>query len=254
MEIILYDASQKSVPLSETVLPLPPKEETFSFSFSQPQKLSLNKILGNLFFTLALAGLFYIFLPVVIAKIQNSQTPQISQPVSQTTFATLFEEEEKQILQQDLQEAEKYQVDPSFSLVIPKISAKAKIIPNVDPANEELYSKSLKEGVAHAKGTNFPGSKGTIYLFAHSTNTLENVSRYNAIFFRLKELEPGDKVIIFFGGKKYTYQVVDQKITEANDTFWLAPQNFSNEEILILQTCWPPGTSLKRLLVTAIRV
>ncbi len=43
--------------------------------------------------------------------------------------------------------------DPNFSLIIPKIHAKSKIIPNVDPADEKAYLTALKEGIAHAKGT-----------------------------------------------------------------------------------------------------
>src|SRR5689334_12108631 len=41
-------------------------------------------------------------------------------------------------------------LDPYFSLYIPKIDAKAKVIPNVDPGKPANYLKALSEGVAHA--------------------------------------------------------------------------------------------------------
>ena len=136
----------------------------------------------------------------------------------------------------------------SFSIVIPKIDASAPVLANIDASNQAEYSQALAQGVAHAKGTVFPGMKGTVYLFAHSTNSPFNIARYNAVFFLLRELEVGDEVIVFFQGKKFNYQVFEKKIVSAGDTSFFKSQG---EELLVLQTCWPPGTTLKRLLVLA---
>ena len=62
-----------------------------------------------------------------------------------------------------------------FSVVIPKIGANSNIIENVDPSNEDEYLRALAEGVAHAKGTSFPGLGATTYLFAHSADNFWNV-------------------------------------------------------------------------------
>ena len=140
-------------------------------------------------------------------------------------------------------------LDSYFSIYIPKIDAKSKVIANVDPGNEVAYVASLKEGVAHAQGTYFPGQGKGVYLFAHSTDTTFNVTRYNAIFYLLRELEVGDDIVVFFTDKKYVYAVSDKQIVEANDTSWLTRQY--SEETLVLQTCWPPGTSWKRLILVA---
>ena len=59
--------------------------------------------------------------------------------------------------------------DTEFSIIIPKIGASAKIFPNVDPSNSDEFLPILMKGVAHAKGTVFPGIVGNTYLFAHST-------------------------------------------------------------------------------------
>lgn len=149
-------------------------------------------------------------------------------------------------------EARKYGVNSYFSVVIPKIGAKANIIANVDPSNEVEYDKALAEGVAHAKGTYFPGQGKEIYLFAHSTNSLFNVARYNAVFYLLDKVTEGDQIIVYFADTRYVYKVISTKIVGPNDTTALS--NSYDSETLILQTCYPPGTSLNRLLVFANRV
>lgn len=139
-------------------------------------------------------------------------------------------------------------VNSYFSIVIPKIGAKANIIANVDSGNEEEYSAALKEGVAHAKGTYFPGQGRQIFLFAHSTNSPFNVSRYNAVFYLLDKLQAGDKIIIYFSDRRYLYEVAQTKIVGPRDISFFGSDS---GEVLILQTCYPPGTSWNRLLVLA---
>ena len=140
-------------------------------------------------------------------------------------------------------------LDPYFSIYIPKINAKAKVIPNVDAGNPTDYLKALTQGVAHAKGTYFPGQGKTIFLFSHSTDSPINIARYNAVFYLLRKLTPGDTIIIYFLGQEHDYVVTDKFVTAANDTSWL--QDNGQGERLILQTCDPPGTSWNRLLVVA---
>lgn len=146
-------------------------------------------------------------------------------------------------------EAEGFGVNSYFSVVIPKINAKANIIANVDANNEKEYDAALREGVAHAKGTYFPGQGKEIFLFAHSTNAPWNVARYNAVFYLLDKLSAGDEIVVYFADKRYVYKVTETKIVGPNDTGFLGEKN--NGEELILQTCYPPGTSWNRLLVLA---
>jgi sortase A len=141
--------------------------------------------------------------------------------------------------------------DPYFSLVIPKIEARAKIFANIDASNPKEYLSVLKKGVAHAKGTVFPGMKGTIFLFAHSTDAPWNIVRYNAVFYLLRELEVEDEIIVFFLGKRFNYKVTEKKIVSPHYTEFF---NQKEEELLVLQTCWPPGTTQKALLIFAKRI
>lgn len=137
-----------------------------------------------------------------------------------------------------------------FAIVIPKIGASAVVFPNTDPSRESEYLPVLQKGVAHAKGSAFPGMNGNIYLFAHSADTFWNVGRYNAVFYLLKELEVGDQVVVFFQKKRFDYVVYDKKIVNAEEVSHINA-NIGSGELLTLQTCWPPGTSWKRLLVFA---
>lgn len=141
--------------------------------------------------------------------------------------------------------------DTLFSIVIPKIGASSKVVVNVDPSNEGEYLAALKQGIAHAKGTVFPGMKGTSFYFAHSTDNFWNVGRYNAVFYLLKDLSVGDDINLFFNNYRYNYKVTDTKILDPNDVSLLVNAQKDTEEKIVLQTCWPPGTTWKRLLVIA---
>lgn len=140
--------------------------------------------------------------------------------------------------------------DEEFSIVIPKIGASAKVFPNVDPSNEDDFLPKLSEGVAHAQGTVFPGLPGNIYLFAHSTDNFWNAGRYNAIFYLLKDLKEGDEIAVFFKGERHNYFVTQTRVVDSSDVSFITEADTGNEQ-LILQTCWPPGTTWKRLLVFA---
>lgn len=140
--------------------------------------------------------------------------------------------------------------DTSFSITIPKIGASAKVYPNIDPANSSEFVPVLQKGIAHAKGSVFPGFAGNVYLFAHSTDNWWNVGRYNAIFYLLKNLTKDDSIVVFFENKRYDYLVSEVLIVDPRDTQFIArPQ--TGEQKLVLQTCWPPGTAWKRLVVIA---
>lgn len=140
-------------------------------------------------------------------------------------------------------------VSTEYGIVIEKINANAKIIPNVNPGNEKEYTQALTRGVAEALGSTPPGQPGNLYLFSHSTDAPWNIVRYNAIFYLLRELEKGDKVIIFYRDRRYDYVVFDKTIARPDDVAYLT--NRYDFPVLTLQTCDPPGTLLNRLIVRA---
>lgn len=140
-------------------------------------------------------------------------------------------------------------VSTGYGIVIEKINANARIVPAVNPGIEREYVSALTQGVAEALGSTPPGKPGNLYLFSHSTDAPWNIVRFNAIFYLLRELEAGDRVIIFYQNKRYDYIVFDKKVVAPTEISYLT--NRYNEPVLTLQTCDPPGTLLNRLIVRA---
>lgn len=223
------------------------------------------RTLGNFLILFVIFAFFATFGPALYYEVRfrfaNFQGVRYSLPDAKESsqFATLIKNQELQNQNlgsdfTDLLSGNKEKVlvppDTNFSVVIPKIAAAEKVTPNVDPGNEKEYLDVLKTSIAHAKGSAFPGLGGTTYLFAHSADNFWNVGRYNAVFYLLKDLSSGDDVSVFFQGKRYNYTVYDKKIVDPKETEYIA-SNIGQGERLILQTCWPPGTTWKRLLIFA---
>lgn len=141
-------------------------------------------------------------------------------------------------------------IDPLFSILIPKLGIDEKVFPNVDPNDPQQYLPVLQQGIAHAKGSVFPGESGTIYLFAHSADNWWDIEHYNAIFYTLNNLSVGDEIAVFFENRRYEYVVSQQIISDPQDVTYLTQQHGGSQQ-LVLQTCWPPGTTFKRLYVVA---
>lgn len=181
---------------------------------------------------------------------QAQQIPPVDQPVEKkpekkspfSDFAQILAGEKEQILMPK---------DINFTLLIPKIGANEKIFSNVDANNKDEFLPLLQQGIAHAKGTVFPGMKGNIYLFAHSTDNFWDVGRYNAIFYLLKDLGQGDEIVVFFEGLRHNYVVERTETIDPDNVSYIVSSQEVGKEQLILQTCWPPGTAWKRLLVIA---
>lgn len=133
-------------------------------------------------------------------------------------------------------------------ITIPSLFIDEPVIYNVDPNNTAAYLAALKIGIAHASGTAFPGSGGLGYYFAHSS-TAAFVRQFNAVFYLLGKINMNDEVYIWHEGVRHDYVVYDKQITVPSDLSFLH-RDYPSETI-VLQTCWPPGTTLQRLLVFA---
>jgi len=136
-----------------------------------------------------------------------------------------------------------------FTLTIPKIGVDSWVLPNIEAASEASYKPALEQGLAHALGSGFPGQGKLVFIFGHSTNYEWFVAELNAIFFKLKDLEIGDEIEAGQDEKTITYQVIEKKIIEAEELAFIK-ENL-DKDILVLQTCYPPGTTWKRLIIIA---
>ena len=144
-------------------------------------------------------------------------------------------------------------VNTDLGIVIEKIDVNSPIVAEVNSSNYKEYIAALSKGVAHAKGTAFPGetdqTNNNVFLFAHSAINPIQAKRYNSVFYLLRKLEVGDRVVTFYKGKRFDYIVFDKRVVEATDVRYLT--DISKDPILTMQTCDPPGSSLRRLIVTA---
>ncbi|MBD3366394.1 sortase [candidate division WWE3 bacterium] len=136
----------------------------------------------------------------------------------------------------------------SFGLVIKKLGINTPIIAQVDPFDSKVYQEALAKGIAHAKDTALPNAGGNTVLFAHSSDNFYNANRYNAVFYLLNKLETGDEIHVAFENKLYEYEVAEKKVVSPEEMSYMES---SKESKLTLITCWPPGTTLKRLVVVA---
>lgn len=141
------------------------------------------------------------------------------------------------------------QVDTRFGIVIEKIGANARVLPEVDWQNPKVYQEALRHGVAHAEGTALPSAPGNVFIFAHSGVDFSEAARYNAVFYLMNKLVPGDEIQLFYENKEYRYQVTETKKVKSDAVEYLAQDQ--SKKTLTLMTCWPAGTTLKRLIVEA---
>lgn len=140
-------------------------------------------------------------------------------------------------------------IDSAFGIIIPKLGANARIIANVDPYDSAAYQSALARGVAHARGTVFPGQPGNVFLFSHSSVDFYRATQFNSIFYLINKLETDDPIDLYYKGTKYTYRVTGKNIVESTAVSYLTAKG--SAKTLTLMTCWPPGTSLRRLMVFA---
>jgi sortase A len=129
----------------------------------------------------------------------------------------------------------------SYKISIPKL----RIVESLVKVGVDL-NKSL----VHYPGTPHPGKPGNAVIFGHSVlPAFFNPKNYMTIFSTLPTLKKGEQVLVDYDGIRYVYLVESLKEVSPNDNSILAQKY--DDSYLTLVTCVPPGTLLRRLLVTA---
>ena len=113
------------------------------------------------------------------------------------------------------------------------------------------FDSDLKKGVVHYPGTVLPGQVGTSYISGHSSGYLWDKSPYKQIFAILGQVKDGTSFSITVtqrDGKvvRHNYVVTHRGEFAANDQ-----AQFVNtaDSVVALSTCWPVGTTAKRLVL-----
>jgi sortase A len=188
--------------------------------------------------------LVYNFFPATLAELRYSFSP-----IKNYTVETRAEEENPVAESKTGDNNIIVPIDEQFGIVIPKIFVNSKVFPDVDPENSAVYQRILTKGVAHVLGTAHPGQLGNIFIFAHSGQDFFQAERYNAVFYLLSKLEKGDEITVFYKGEKFVYTVSGNRVINAEEVSYL--EDIKGKNTLTLMTCWPAGTTWKRLIVIA---
>ena len=133
------------------------------------------------------------------------------------------------------------------SVEIPKIGISAPLI-FVSNSNNGYLHKKLDSGVVHYPGSSKPGEQGQTIILGHSAPANWPKIKYDWVFSRLNELNPGDQIILNYNNQKYVYSVVRKVFLNKGEEM---PENnlTNNNNTLISISCWPPGKDYKRIAV-----
>jgi LPXTG-site transpeptidase (sortase) family protein len=138
-----------------------------------------------------------------------------------------------------------------FNMTIPKLG--------IENALVETNAPSLSPDFAlgHYANSALPGEVGNSFIYGHSVLPIfYNPKNYKTIFSTLHKLEKGDEFYVYYNGEKLTYKVEGKRDLkpELIDPLAEIKPRYLNESTMILMTCSPPGTTLRRLLVDTVLI
>jgi len=124
-------------------------------------------------------------------------------------------------------------------------------IPSIDvdlPVYHGTSDETLTKGVGHLEGTSLPVGG----VSQHSVLTAHRGLPEATLFNDLDKVEVGDRFTIEVFGEVLTYEVIDTRVVEPEDTDTL--RAVAGQDLVTLVTCTPLGINTHRYLVTGERV
>lgn len=124
-------------------------------------------------------------------------------------------------------------------LIIPKIAL-----------NDHLYEgtdayTTLRKGVWHWNQGSSPDKGGNTILLGHRWGYYPDPT---GVFYHLDLLKKGDKIAVYWQGKRYLYQVAFTEVVKPTDTHLVQP---TTKPTLTLYTCTSLLTGINRLFVVS---
>ncbi len=119
-------------------------------------------------------------------------------------------------------------------LTIPRLGVRRFVPEGATPDHLRRY------GVGRITWTALPSDPGILGIAGHRTT-------YGAPFFRLDRLQPGDAIMVDYGGHHYTYHV-ERQVTVTPDRAD-SLQGATGARGIALVTCSPPYSAALRLIV-----
>jgi len=130
------------------------------------------------------------------------------------------------------------------TIIIGKLGIRAPLIWATGESQKQL-NDALNQGVILYPGSAVPGQNGEVVLSGHSSVFPWVKTQYGQVFTLLDKLAPGDIVSIVYNHKQYDYRMTGQEILNPNQV----KISDTTRPVLKMTTCWPIGTSAKRLVV-----
>jgi len=144
----------------------------------------------------------------------------------------------------------------SATIVIDKLGITAPLVFDATNDVNDIFD-SLREGIVNHPITPKPGEKGMSILLGHSSSYAWDDNPYGSVFALLDKLEVGDRFHIKYSdGRTFYYEMKESLIFNPFDPNDTALQEFEKKDKtgVALVSCWPTGTSLRRLAVRAEQI
>lgn len=165
--------------------------------------------------------------------------------------ATKFEPDKKDTIHLPIASYKNTEPLPSDAeLIVDRLGIRAPIVFNL-PNDETVIFNSLTDGVVNYPNTVKPGEAGLSLILGHSSALPWYKGQYGSIFALLGQLKDDDLVYVRYrDGRTFTYKIYDSVVFSplSNDDSYLKLEGDSN---LVLLSCWPVGTSYKRIAIKA---
>jgi len=146
-------------------------------------------------------------------------------------------------------------VEQEDSIVISRIGITAPMVFVPENKRQNIHISALKKyldrGVLHYPGTPLPGERGQVVILGHSAPLGWPLIKYDWVFSKLDKLKKGDKIVIYYNNREYTYRVRRTLFLKKGEE--LPSSTLTNSKfMLMLVSCWPPGKDSERIVVEAI--
>ncbi len=149
---------------------------------------------------------------------------------------------------------------PENLLIVPKLGLN---VPIVEPSEAPLINQdwtgleneiqaSLQDGVVHYPGTARPGQAGNFFVTGHSSYYAWAPGKFKSVFARLSDLKVGDEYWVYYGGDKHRYKIVSSTEVRPSEVHVLDQP--TDQRLATLMTCTPVGTTLRRLIISAVEI
>ena len=213
-------------------------------------------------FIFLMSGLIILTTQIVIPSFSGQATKDFIKPLATDVLAHDFTDqvltgsEEFEFSELGLRDESVVDTDEDFpkqfTITIPKLGIEDFLV------NTNSTDLRPDTALGHYKGSCLPGEicsgRRDSFIFGHSAlPAFYDPTDPKKVFSKLNDLDPGDKFFVNYNGKELVYKVNFKKIMEPSELDPLNPPNpFAiGKPTLTLMTCYPPGTTNKRLVVSA---